>query len=100
MEKIAKETPPVDNAASRFGNPAFRTFYDKISEVGVVFCRYSCCAQISLAIWCPYQYIAEPTGREHIGDFNVFQRSMGQPHEDRLWEWNGAQFPVLAVSFF
>ncbi|KAF8965796.1 hypothetical protein BDZ97DRAFT_1811064 [Flammula alnicola] len=33
VEKIAKETPPVDNAASRFGNPAFRTFYDKISEV-------------------------------------------------------------------
>ncbi|KAJ3514820.1 hypothetical protein NLJ89_g2150 [Agrocybe chaxingu] len=32
VEQIAKETPPVDNAASRFGNPAFRTFYDKISE--------------------------------------------------------------------
>ncbi|KAF9484253.1 Phosphotyrosyl phosphatase activator [Pholiota conissans] len=32
VEKIAKDTPPVDNAASRFGNPAFRTFYDKISE--------------------------------------------------------------------
>ncbi|PFH45380.1 hypothetical protein AMATHDRAFT_78042 [Amanita thiersii Skay4041] len=25
-------TPAVDNAASRFGNPAFRTLYDKISE--------------------------------------------------------------------
>ncbi|KAF4613156.1 hypothetical protein D9613_010808 [Agrocybe pediades] len=32
IEKIAEETPPVDNAASRFGNPAFRTFYDKVSE--------------------------------------------------------------------
>ena len=30
---IAKDIPPVDNAASRFGNPAFRTFYDKVSEV-------------------------------------------------------------------
>jgi len=33
VEKVARETPPVDNAASRFGNPAFRTFYDKIEEV-------------------------------------------------------------------
>lgn len=33
VEQVAKETPPVDNKASRFGNPAFRTFYDKISEV-------------------------------------------------------------------
>ncbi|PPQ69047.1 hypothetical protein CVT26_003756, partial [Gymnopilus dilepis] len=32
VEQIAKDTPPVDNAASRFGNPAFRTFYDKVSE--------------------------------------------------------------------
>jgi len=33
VEKIAREIPPVDNAASRFGNPAFRTLYDKIQEV-------------------------------------------------------------------
>ncbi|TFY53544.1 hypothetical protein EVJ58_g9396, partial [Rhodofomes roseus] len=32
VEQIAKETPPVDNQASRFGNPAFRTFYDKVQE--------------------------------------------------------------------
>ncbi|KAF9045198.1 hypothetical protein BJ165DRAFT_1476028 [Panaeolus papilionaceus] len=32
VEQIATDTPPVFNAASRFGNPAFRTFYDKISE--------------------------------------------------------------------
>lgn len=33
VEKIAKQTPPVDNSASRFGNPAFKTFYDKVQEV-------------------------------------------------------------------
>jgi Phosphotyrosyl phosphate activator (PTPA) protein len=33
IAQIAKDIPPVDNAASRFGNPAFRTFYDKVSEV-------------------------------------------------------------------
>lgn len=29
----AKSIPPVDNAASRFGNPAFKTFYDRVKEV-------------------------------------------------------------------
>ncbi|KAH9927906.1 Phosphotyrosyl phosphatase activator [Epithele typhae] len=33
VEEMAKGIPPVDNKASRFGNPAFRTFYDKILEV-------------------------------------------------------------------
>ena len=33
VEALAKETPPVDNAASRFGNPAFRSFYDKVQQV-------------------------------------------------------------------
>ena len=33
VERVAKDTPPVENSASRFGNPAFRTFYDHVSEV-------------------------------------------------------------------
>lgn len=36
LDKVAettKDIPPVDNKASRFGNPAFRAFYDKIAEV-------------------------------------------------------------------
>jgi serine/threonine-protein phosphatase 2A activator len=33
VEQIAKDTPPVDNAGSRFGNPAFRVFYDQVSGV-------------------------------------------------------------------
>ncbi|KAI0701953.1 Phosphotyrosyl phosphatase activator [Cytidiella melzeri] len=32
VESIANAIPPVDNKASRFGNPAFRTFYDKVVE--------------------------------------------------------------------
>lgn len=28
--EIAKATPPVDNKLSRFGNPAFKTFYDRV----------------------------------------------------------------------
>lgn len=30
IDAIALTTPPVDNAGSRFGNPAFKEFYDKV----------------------------------------------------------------------
>lgn len=33
VEQTVKDTPPVDNGKSRFGNPAFKTFYDRIAEV-------------------------------------------------------------------
>ena len=33
VEAIARTIPPVDNKASRFGNPAFKTFYDRVLEV-------------------------------------------------------------------
>lgn len=33
VESIVAQTPPIDNKASRFGNPAFRTFYDKVEKV-------------------------------------------------------------------
>lgn len=33
VERVARDTPPVENSASRFGNPAFRTFYDRVSEI-------------------------------------------------------------------
>jgi serine/threonine-protein phosphatase 2A activator len=41
IESIAKDIPPVDNKASRFGNPAFRTFYDAVSEVWHAFLPFS-----------------------------------------------------------
>ena len=36
VEDLVKEIPPVDNKASRFGNPAFRTFYDRVGEVSYI----------------------------------------------------------------
>ncbi|KAJ7476996.1 Phosphotyrosyl phosphatase activator [Mycena galericulata] len=33
VEATARSIPPMDNAASRFGNPAFRTFYDRVYEL-------------------------------------------------------------------
>ena len=38
VEEIAQGIPPVDNKASRFGNPAFKTFYDKVTEVCTLLC--------------------------------------------------------------
>ncbi|KAG8930903.1 Serine/threonine-protein phosphatase 2A activator 2 [Tulasnella sp. 419] len=32
VEELAKATPPVNNAGSRFGNPAFKDFYDKVGQ--------------------------------------------------------------------
>jgi serine/threonine-protein phosphatase 2A activator len=33
IDGIARDTPPVDNSQSRFGNPAFKTFYDRTQDV-------------------------------------------------------------------
>ncbi|KAG8680683.1 Serine/threonine-protein phosphatase 2A activator 2 [Ceratobasidium sp. 423] len=35
VEAIVQDTPPVNNNASRFGNPAFKTFYDKVQEAAI-----------------------------------------------------------------
>lgn len=34
VDGIVEQTPPIDNKQSRFGNPGFRTFLDKVVEVG------------------------------------------------------------------
>jgi serine/threonine-protein phosphatase 2A activator len=33
IEQLVRQTPPVENGKSRFGNPAFRDFYDKVQQV-------------------------------------------------------------------
>lgn len=33
VDELAQSIPPVDNEKSRFGNPAFRTFYDAVQRV-------------------------------------------------------------------
>lgn len=33
VDQIISDTPPVDNGKSRFGNPAFKHFYDKQQQV-------------------------------------------------------------------
>ena len=42
VSETAKSIPPVDNKASRFGNPAFRTFYDKVQEVRSIYISTYC----------------------------------------------------------
>ena len=42
VEQLVEDIPPVDNAKSRFGNPAFQTFYDRAAEVRLLsFCSGS-----------------------------------------------------------
>lgn len=36
VERLVRVTPPVENGKSRFGNPAFRDFYDKVQQVSSV----------------------------------------------------------------
>lgn len=36
-----QEIPPVENSKSRFGNPAFRQFYDRLSNVRFIQLLYS-----------------------------------------------------------
>lgn len=33
IDQLVTDTPPVDNGKSRFGNPAFKDFYDKAQQV-------------------------------------------------------------------
>ena len=33
LESWVESIPPVDNKLSRFGNPAFRTWYDRAAQV-------------------------------------------------------------------
>jgi serine/threonine-protein phosphatase 2A activator len=33
VESLALSTPPIDNSTSRFGNPAFKDFYDKLQAL-------------------------------------------------------------------
>lgn len=43
VEQLVRDIPPVDNAKSRFGNPAFQTFYDKVAEVRKTPCFAGSC---------------------------------------------------------
>lgn len=47
VEQTVKDTPPVDNGKSRFGNPAFKDFYDKVAEVRFSLSLLSCSSQLT-----------------------------------------------------
>lgn len=42
-----RDTPPVENGKSRFGNPAFRTFYDRVNEVRIWSLLHKCAFPMS-----------------------------------------------------
>lgn len=47
VEQLVKDTPPVDNKSSRFGNPAFKDFYDKAFAVSAL--ALSCKVNLTLS---------------------------------------------------
>lgn len=36
VDQTVEANPPVDNEKSRFGNPAFRSFYDEVQQVSIL----------------------------------------------------------------
>lgn len=107
VETIADETPPIDNAKSRFGNPAFQAFYDKIVSVsavlilvltGLELIKHFVHARHPPEIrTTPSTYPWSTTERDPSVE-RVSDRVMGKSYEDRLWKWDGTQFSLLVVS--
>lgn len=93
MLDIAKHTPPVDNKLSRFGNPAFKTFYDRVGEVSREWC-----VELSPGVErSPRENTKPPPGR-HRRDRRVLYRVVGEQAAGRLWQRDGAELFVLAVG--
>ena len=79
IEEIVNNTPAVENSASRFGNPAFRTFYDKVSEARlseqIIFRAYTqdIRAVGTIITW----HITKPVKGYHPGNICLLHRSVG-----------------------
>ena len=79
IEEIVNNTPAVENSASRFGNPAFRTFYDKVSEARlserIIFRAYTqdIRAVGTIITW----HITKPVKGYHPGNIYLLHRSVG-----------------------
>lgn len=103
VEQVVESTPPVENGKSRFGNPAFRTFYDRVREVRPLSSLLRRSEALtgrvgSLEIG---ETPRRAAGRDAGGRRRarrVLLRELGKPREDRLWEWDGVELLVLAVS--
>lgn len=92
---FAKNIPPVDNSASRFG---FRTFYDKVSEVRRNILRYTPIWQligVGIFAW----FTTAPICGKCAGDPCLSQRSLGQSNEDRLRQRYGVKLFLFGCIF-
>jgi hypothetical protein len=107
IKEIAHSHPPVDNKASRFGNPAFREFYDHIDQVSLSLFK------TTHHFWAVVQYahnlnsrsgigrtawLAWCTRRETCRTIHLSHWIMGKSNADWLRKWHGTQLPLLAVG--
>jgi hypothetical protein len=110
VEALVNETPPVDNAASRFGNPAFKTFYDKVQQVrdgfrlslpsvsrGDQYRQGDRLPPRSLGCSATPRVASCPTSRCYHRGVRLLLRVVGKSDAHRLREWDGAEFSLLAV---
>ena len=127
VNSYCDEIPPIDNSQSRYGNPAFRDFYDRIAKVrsfsyqrqrhyaigGILY-------NIPTRTLRPYMYsdlwYIEPsnftsilecrritrkylfTASFHTRGVSVFHWELGQQEKNRLWHRTWSKFCCLAVS--
>ena len=76
--EMANSIPPVDNKASRFGNPAFRTFYDKVQEVSCAI-YWTCMLLISVTDRPrTSSHTTESTGGSHSRNISLLRRIVGK----------------------
>jgi serine/threonine-protein phosphatase 2A activator len=99
VEQLAVDTPPVNNSGSRFGNPAFKTFYDKLAAVRThiiyIHTHTSSHADAAGALITRWPPRPPPTGNPR--SMRLLYRGVGEPHTRRLRQRDGAQLSVLAV---
>jgi hypothetical protein len=75
VEEIAKSIPPVDNSASRFGNPAFKTFYDKVQEVSLSTSSHSSdLIRADIQLSCDFRYALHYT----LSTSHRYQKKVGR----------------------
>jgi hypothetical protein len=100
VEQTAKDTPPVDNGKSRFGNPAFKTFYDCVADVSLPFAVVSDFADVRLRAESDCSSCYNPWTRSFRREraVGLLLRMLGQQDASRLRERDGAQLYLLVVS--
>ncbi|KAN0074476.1 hypothetical protein V8E55_011888 [Tylopilus felleus] len=96
VENIARQTHPVDNKASRFGNPAFKTFYDEMEKVIRSLYRLPGPPEYDIKIWqAPTLHAELGVSEAATPELQVYFTTSRGNRANALRD--GTQFPLLTV---